>query len=176
MNLPFAESIPGGIRDILPFLAAALLHEAGHILACVLLHVPLRFFRLHSAGAVIGYDASRLSYPAEALIAAAGPLAGFLGAAAVLGKRGHSSFLFGTASLALSLFNLLPIPPMDGGMILSALLRMRFEEDRCARILFAVRRAGTVLMWLLAVTLQLRCGGNLSLLIISVFLLVRLTE
>ena len=80
------------------------------------------------------------------------------------------------ASLVLSLFNLLPIPPLDGGVILSAFLHMYLEEDRCARILFTLRRVGTVLMWLLAVTLQLRCGGNLSLLILSVCLLVRLTE
>ncbi len=166
-----------GARDTAPLLAAAALHEAGHISACLLLRVPLRGFRIHAAGAVIGYDAAALPYSAEAWIAAAGPSAGLCGtAAAALWGNGRGAALFAAASLVLSVFNLLPIPPLDGGVILSALLHRHLTADTCARILSVLRHCGTILLWILSVIVQLRCGGNLSLLIISVCMLVRLAE
>lgn len=166
-----------GIRDTLPLLAAAALHEAGHILACMLFHVPMRGFRLHTAGAVIGYDAASLPYFKEAWIAASGPIAGICGtAAAALWGSGRSAALFAAASLGLSVFNLLPILPLDGGVILSAILHLHFAADTCAGVLSCFRHAGTILLWILSVTVQLRCGGNLSLLIVSVCMLIRLAE
>ncbi|MBQ1976020.1 MAG: hypothetical protein II227_01120, partial [Clostridia bacterium] len=68
-----------GVRDSLPFLLAALLHESGHLLACRFLRVPIRFVRTTVTGAVIGYDPSSLSYAREIWIAAAGPLMNLAG-------------------------------------------------------------------------------------------------
>ena len=166
-----------GMRDTLPLLAAAALHEAGHIFACLLFRVPIRFFRIHTSGAVIGYDTAALPYSAEAWIAAAGPIAGLCGtAAAVLWGNERSAVLFASVSLGLSVFNLLPVPPLDGGVILSALLHQFFRADTCEKILSVFRHAGTVLLWIFSVSVQLRCGGNLSLLIISICMLIRLAE
>ena len=68
-----------GVRDSLPFLLAALLHESGHLLACRLFRVPISFFRPTFSGAVIGYDPSTVSYRGEIWVAAAGPLANLAG-------------------------------------------------------------------------------------------------
>ena len=167
--------LESGWRDAIPILLAALLHEAGHALACRLLRVPIRFFRPIAAGAVIGYDASRIPYIKEAWIAAAGPLANLAGAFLCLpGYCTRGRALFGISCLALALFNFLPIRNLDGGTFLSALLLHRGNVARCDRITSAVSSVCTVAVWICAAAVQMRCGGNLSLLLISVYLLTRI--
>lgn len=166
-----------GLRDSLPFLLAALLHEGGHLLACRLLGVPIRFFRPTVAGAVIGYDPSAVSYTREAMIAAAGPLsnlAGFL--LCFPGQCSRGRALFGIACLSLALFNLLPIRRLDGGVILYDLLTSVMDPWRSAPIVETVSLVCTVCLWMCAAAVQIRCGGNLSVFLISVYLLTKITE
>lgn len=166
-----------GLRDSLPFLLAALLHEGGHLLACRLLGVPIRFFRPTVAGAVIGYDPSAVSYTREAMIAAAGPLsnlAGFL--LCFPGQCSRGRALFGIACLSLSLFNLLPVQKLDGGVILSDLLIFRLGPIHGSQICEKVSLVCTVFLWMCAAAVQIRCGGNLSVFLISVYLLTKITE
>lgn len=164
-----------GVRDMLPILCAVLLHECGHYIACRIFHAPVRGFRLLPVGAAVRYEAVSLSYGAEAAIAAAGPLAGLCGVlCAGIGACGRGRALFGASSLALSLFSLLPILPLDGGVILSAILCTVTDPLRAARIMEVLTVLGTAALWMCAVLVQLRCGGNLSLLILSVYLLMQL--
>jgi len=165
-----------GLWDTLPLLFALLLHEAGHAAACACLRVPIRFFRTSPIGAVIGYDPSSISYFAEAVIAAAGPAVGLVSAALLLPfPAGRGTVLFGCASLGLSLLNLLPISRLDGGVLLRALLCCIGPPQRWDPLLAALSAAFTVLLWICAVSLQLRCGGNLSLLLLSVCMLTSLS-
>lgn len=164
-----------GLRDSLPFLLAALLHESGHLLACRLLRVPIRFVRTTVTGAVIGYDPSSLSYAREIWIAAAGPLmnlAGFL--VCLPGECSRSRALFGAACLSLSLFNLLPIRRLDGGVITNNLLVSLLGPIQGIRIGGILSRICTVGLWMCAAAVQIRCGGNLSLFFISVCLLTKI--
>lgn len=164
-----------GLGDTLPLLLAAALHEAGHLAACLVLHVPIRFFRPSAVGAVIGYDPCALSYGHEVVIALAGPACGLLGAIVATGMPdGRATYLFGISSLSLALFNLLPIRPLDGGVALEAMLCACISPDFAARTLTILSLAGTVLLWMCAVAVQLRCGGNLSLLVISIYMLTSL--
>jgi Zn-dependent protease len=105
-------------------LAAAAVHEAGHLLALRLagarltaLRLDLLGFRMDTRGA--------LSRGQELLAARSGPAAGLLFAAlaSLSGRWLHSAFLLCAAgvSLLLSLFNLLPALPLDGGQALLAL-------------------------------------------------------
>ncbi|MBQ8747717.1 MAG: hypothetical protein IJZ08_07625 [Clostridia bacterium] len=167
-------SVLNGFADTVPVLIAVLLHELGHLIACRLLGVRVRTFRATAAGAVIGYDAALLSYPREMIVAAAGPFVNFLSFLLVLGCHGRAAALFGIASLALALFNLLPHEKLDGGVILSALLSCRFGADAAARFVHIFSAILTVLLWACAVAVQMRCGGNLSLLLVSVYLLMTL--
>ncbi len=161
-----------GIADTVPVLAAALLHECGHAFMCRLLQVPIRFFHPVTVGAVIGYDATSLSFGKEIAVAAAGPTVNFLAAAACLSGRSRFAALFAAASLALAVFNLLPLRRLDGGVILFAVLSLVCGAERTARITYVLSMAGTVFLWMFAVAVQLRCGGNLSLLFVSVYLLL----
>ena len=161
-----------GIRDTLPVLLAALIHECGHALSCRILRVPIRFFHPVAVGAVIGYDAASLSYKKEIAIAVAGPFLNLLCAVSVFGAKSRFGALFGISSLALAFFNLLPLRRLDGGVILYAAAASVWGADCAEKIARAVSGIGTVFLWMCAVAVQLRCGGNLSLLLVSVYLLI----
>lgn len=100
--------------------AAILVHESGHVLALRLCGVSLRHFRLGMSGAVL--DCSALSSAwEEILVALAGSLFGLLWAL-VLTRLPHPHASYAAeVSAVLSLFNLLPVPLLDGGRIFLAL-------------------------------------------------------
>lgn len=94
-----------------PFLLAAGLHEAGHLLALHLTGIPVLALELRGTGAVI-----RAELPGdrrEALALAAGPGLNLL--LALLFRRLWP--MFGLCSLCLGLANLLPLPGRDGGRL-----------------------------------------------------------
>ncbi len=163
-----------GVKDTLPVLTAAALHECGHLAACRLCGIRVRSFRPVASGAVIGYDAATLSYPREILAALAGPLFNLIAFLFTLLCRGRFAALFGLSSLSLALFNLLPHKRLDGGVILYALLSMLFTSECAARVLHILSQGVSILLWMCAVALQLRCGGNLSLLFVSVYMIMTL--
>ena len=172
---PALFTLLNGVRDSLPFLLAALLHESGHLLACRLLRAPIRFIRPTATGAVIGYDPSTLSYRGEIWIAAAGPLANLAGFLSCFpGECSRGRALFGVACLSLAIFNILPIRHLDGGVILRDLLFSSLGPVRGEKIGEKISRICTLCLWTCAVAVQIRCGGNLSLLFISVCLLTKI--
>ena len=95
-----------------PFVLAAALHEAGHLVVLLALGIPVRALELSAAGAVI-----RAELPGdrrEALALAAGPGVNLL--LALLFRRLRP--LFALCNLCLGLANLLPLPGRDGGRLL----------------------------------------------------------
>ena len=113
--------------------SAVLVHECGHLLALRLLGEKLSAFRLDSTGAVILCPA--LSTRAEEIyVALAGSAAGLLWALA-LTFTGLSGKEYASAvSAALSFFNLLPVPLLDGGRVLLALGCREWILDVCAMV------------------------------------------
>ena len=102
-----------------PFFLAAALHEAGHLAALFWLEIPVRGLELRATGAVI--RAPLRGAPREAWALAAGPAMNLL--LAPLFWRLWP--LFGRCSLALGLWNLLPLAPLDGGRLLALLIRRK---------------------------------------------------
>lgn len=153
-------------------LTAALLHELGHMLLCVLLGIPIHQLRLTLLGAVLTLDARSESGMEEILIALAGPLvnlvtAGFL---LTLPQRQEWMLLLTGSSLLLGIFNLLPVAPLDGSRVLHGILSL-WDLDRASWVTAAVTRIGCLLLLLPGVF----CGikGNPSLLMIALWILLR---
>ena len=124
-----------------PFCAAAAIHELGHLAAAFLLHIPLCGLRLDAGGAVLA--AGTTDYRRELVCALAGP------AFNLLTLLFHRRFpMLAALSLLLAVFNLLPVPPLDGGRALRALLLLHCSEAR----------ARTILLRTSAVTAAVLCG------------------
>lgn len=141
-------------QNILPvFALAAMLHELGHAAAIACLGGSIRCVRLHAAGAVI-MQGTPLSGGRECVIALAGPATGLLAAVVFAYFRQP---LEAGANLVLSLFNLLPIVPLDGGMAVRSLLGLlppaaarvgnRILYGGSVLAAFALTVFGGVLLW-----------------------------
>ena len=108
------------------FVLLLLLHELGHVFqlrregvkASAPMFIPF-------IGAFVNIEGKQRSVSQEAVSALAGPIAGLLGAGAVLGvaESMNSDFLRALAYTAffLNLFNLFPVLPLDGGRVAGAL-------------------------------------------------------
>ena len=142
-------------------------HESGHLLALHLLHTPPTALRMTLFG--LELDAGpRSSYREEAVVSLAGPAANLLGAALLFFTPWKTA---AAMHLALGLFHLLPILPLDGGQALQSLLCLRFSSAAAKRAAAAVSAAlllplGTAGFWLL-----FRQERNFTLFLLCLYLL-----
>ena len=165
---------------VFPSLAGAALHESGHMLAAVLLRVPLRSLDIGTFGASLTVRGSLISYPKEFLLCAAGPAMNFLSAVTVIlisEKRGYCGEVgewFACVSLMLGFLNLIPAEGFDGGRILYVALTSVFGPRVSARVLTVTTFGSILILWMLSVYLLIRFGTSLSLFIFTLSLFYRL--
>lgn len=115
-------------NSFFPFLFSASAHEAGHLIALLAMHIPVKRFSLTACGAVL--ETPMLPYWQELIAAAAGPAVNLLLFAVLMRKMP----LFSLINFFLFSYNLLPFYPLDGGRILRAVLSMLLPQ-KSARIL-----------------------------------------
>ena len=114
--------------------AGILIHEAGHLVAILLLRCRIERMELRLSGLNLDYAEGQLSYGQDALIALAGPGAN-LSAAGLLVlcsqfRPTEAMYLAIGVQVLLAGFNLLPALPMDGGRALQALITWRWGVER----------------------------------------------
>lgn len=121
-----------GLLTALLLFVSVLLHELGHSLVAIQQGVQVRSITLFLLGGVASVERECPTAMGSLMVAAAGPLVSLV-LAALLMASGHSvahaSPLLGAMvnelgglNLILALFNLLPGLPLDGGLILKALV------------------------------------------------------
>ncbi len=167
-------SVVRGAEFLFIAAAAALIHEAGHVLAAKLFGVPSAGGKNIFFGLSLKYDFSTVSFFKEAAVSFAGPLfnvAAFALTFIVSKHPGTHAVFFMFSNLSLALFNLLPVSPLDGSGILKALLMNVAPPDVAERIVAWTSAVFSLAFFAFCVYVQLRIGANLSLLFISVYLL-----
>jgi Zn-dependent protease len=103
-------------------------HEMGHVFAAMALGIPVTApIFIPFIGASIVMKQNPRDAISEAIMAYGGPLAGCLGSWACLlaGQSYHLPWLIAVAafSFGINLFNLIPVPPLDGGRVCAAVSR-----------------------------------------------------
>lgn len=117
----------GDIKVIASFSAAIIAHEIGHAAAIILCGGEIRGVHADIKGFCIDYNTVE-SFGKNILIAFAGPAAGLIYAAMAMSICGEAAALSADMSVILSMFNLLPAMPLDGGRITQWLLIVRIGE------------------------------------------------
>lgn len=110
-----------------PFLLAASVHEAAHLLTLRVMHAPIHKLRLSLGGAQL--ITAPLPYGREILAAAAGPAANLLLLLLTLRSRPVHALV----NAALLLYNLLPFYPLDGGRVLRAVCALALPAPAAVR-------------------------------------------
>lgn len=161
-------------EELAAVLAAVVFHELGHIIALWLLGLHIKGFRAEARGFCIDYYGYTGAF-GHAVAAAAGPVMGFAYAyaASKYGTELNNPTLCLSAgtSLLLSIFNLLPAMPLDGGRIFAQLSIAIFGDRKGEILSSAVSFFTALCMLLFGVWLMLHEQGA-ALLVASIWLLL----
>ena len=169
------------------YLAAALWHEVGHLLAAKILRVRISEIRLGFSGARIVTDERLTSYKSELLLSLAGPLANVVGCGTAVGvfcafgegiegaAASAEAFLnsprvdilgilafFALSSVIQAILNLLPVKTFDGGRILYCATANLIGEGAGERILTVTTAFSALILWIIALYLMIKIGGGLG--------------
>lgn len=157
-------------QGLLPVaLCAAAAHELGHWVAIRLLGGRVRRLRLSAVGAELVLERS-LSYGRECFCALAGPAVNVLLAVCFCRGTGERTLVFTGLNLALALFNLLPLAPLDGGRALLCVTCLLTDPETAQRLCRWVERAALTLLCLLGGAC-LCWGGGVTLPLCTLWLL-----
>ena len=155
------------LDSFFPFLLSMGLHELGHLLALVLTKTPIGAVRVSALGCSM--QTGVMDYRTEFLCAAAGPLMNL----SLLFLFRHRAPMLAFVNLCLTLFNLLPIWPLDGGRMLrsglSALLPVSISE----RVEKTVSAAVCILLCCLAVYFTCFCHLGLWPVLLAGLLIIK---
>ena len=159
-----------GLLTTLLLFTSVLLHELGHALMALREGVKVLSITLFHLGGIARVERECPTPLGNLRIAAAGPLVSlllalvmFLGAGALSSDQPLLSTLLtqvGSLNLVLGLFNLLPGLPLDGGLILKALVwKISGSRERGVQVASASGRALSILMIVLGGLILWRGGG-----------------
>ena len=159
-----------GLLTALLLFVSVLLHELGHSLVAIQQGVQVRSITLFLLGGVASVERECSTALGSLLVAAAGPLVSLLLAGGLLASShsvSHVSPLLGAMvnelgglNLILALFNLLPGLPLDGGLILKALVwQFTGSQRRGVQVATASGRLLSLMAIGLGVLLLLRGAG-----------------
>ena len=143
-------------------MAAAALHELGHLLMMRAFGVRVSGVSFRLTDVLIRAESPPTAM-ADFLITLAGPGTNLILAGLTIPFGGF----FGTANLAVGVFNLLPVISLDGGRLLTIALERRLSAGACRVILYITSFLFILPIMTAGIFVLLRSGYNYSLLGIS---------
>ena len=153
-----------GAGGVLPLIGlSALCHELGHLAALRLAGAGVEMFRLTAFGAEIRADTRYLPYGREILCTLAGPVVNLV--LALILARVAGDYILAGANFLLGIFNLLPIPSLDGGRTLFLLVSWAADPLTADQICRVVGRGCSMILTAAALLLTLWHGTGLFLLL-----------
>ena len=174
-SLPEASNAPAlswllGLSTALLLFVSLLLHELGHSVAAQREGIKVSSITLHLIGGVARMERECSTAMGSFRVAAAGPAVSFLLAGLLLASQhsadhvtpllGNLVAQLGVLNLALALFNLLPGLPLDGGLILKALVwQFTGSQRRGIQVATATGRLLSLTAIMLGVWWFLNSGG-----------------
>lgn len=142
------------LQWVVAWIFAAAIHELFHYFALCICRVKIYSIRLSGTGAIIETESIRPCH--EAISAAAGPLGGLL---LLLFLRIIPEIAI--CAFAQSVFNLLPIYPLDGGRIFRCCMGRCFDSQKAAKICRIVEYAAFSIILGLSFYLYYWCSMGL---------------
>ena len=147
---------------------SALLHETGHMLCLFFLKAKPKEIKFGLFGMRIVRGNKTLTYKNELLTALSGPLVNII--LFVLFLHWEKTLMFSAVNLALGIFNLLPVKPMDGGEALYYLLCGFYEENRIKRITDITTFMTVIFLTVTGILVLIKSEYNFMLLIVSAYI------
>lgn len=178
-TLPFAAFflITGELLTLLSGIAALLLHEAAHVLVAVNHGFSVETLTVYPFGAVMQLSGGAEKRRSMASVAVSGPLSNFIAATVTASASRFFPDLqtvlepFLITNMMLTVLNLLPACPLDGGRLLQELLALRFSAKTVRVVCLSLTvLTGAALLGLFACSLMLGIPAY-SLLLLTVYLL-----
>ncbi len=147
--------------------SAVCVHEFGHVVALNAMGSKVDMISISLSGFQIDYSKSLSAYE-EIISAISGPMFGILW---FILARHLGLELTAWLSLALSIFNLLPISILDGGRVLNGFFRLKVNKKFIHMYTKSVDKFVCIFLAVLGTVLAI-CGYGLSLLTASAFLII----
>ncbi len=164
------------------YTTSALLHELGHSFVAEKKGYKLDKICLMPYGAVVSGDTDVVRVKDDIVIALAGPMLNFAIYVVCVATWWFFPIsypfteIIATANLSLCVVNLLPLPALDGGRILNAVLKRFFGEKVANTIGKILMTVGALLFFTLFVLSCAHGTFNASLLVFSLFLAVEIFD
>ena len=159
-----------------------LIHEIAHLLTALVLNVEVKSIAILPFGMALRIDSFVVRTPKkEILIALSGPLSNvvmiILAEIFLLNHDANLNLLtFVVVNWSVLLLNLVPVPPLDGGRVVRALVIKYSGIMASAKIIRKISCIFLVIVWVMGIFLVILTKGNPSLCIIGAFLLFSLFE
>jgi len=159
----------------LPSLFAVFMHEMGHLFCMWALDTSPKSIRLIPASVQITRSIGS-SYKKDIAVALCGPIVNFVLFLSLyfnyLAFGNKATLYYALLNLIIGVFNMLPVKGLDGGTVLYSVLVKRMDCNKAAIVLRFVTLIMALAALALAVVLTVKGKMNLSVYIISIYLIV----
>jgi stage IV sporulation protein FB len=178
--IPLLFYITNNFKMLILVLGAALIHEVAHIIFIKICGNTIEQIEVMAFGINIikkGY----LGYKQDIIIALAGPLVNLLLFFASY-YIWYNYFpiqelsTFCGINILLFLINILPVLPLDGGRALYSYLLLKYEITFAQNLFFWLSFFVSIALFILGCVIFIHTRYNLSLIIISLFLIFNITQ